>query len=774
MADPQVQQITQTQTTIPDYARPYVENLLGSAASLVYDYKDPVTGEIKYDASGMPIPQGFQPYMQYQGERRAQFSPLQQQAFQQAEQMRPAPQLEDATALTGLAALRAMGYNCTPGQFTNQFVRPQQFQPSQFEAPGVGTRALQQYQLGPAERVQGMAVQSPTIQAAQTQYAPTVRAYQMGPAQRVTGSQVNAPLMQAAQAQYAPELRAFQMGPAQEVRGTQVSAPTMQAAQLQYAPDIRAFQMGPAERIRTQSFARPGSAEAFMSPYMQSVVDIEKREAQRQADIAATRRGQAFARAGAFGGARQAIESAEAQRNLATQMGDIQSRGLQSAYQQAQQQFNVEQQARLAAQQANQQAGLTVGGQNLAAQQAAQQLAVQTGLQTGMANLNTAQQAAVQNQAAQLQAQGLTAQQALQAALANQQAGLTVGQQNLAAALGVQQLGTQTGLQTTLANLNASQQAAVQNQAAQLQAQGMTAQQALQAALANQQAGLTVGQQNLASAQAAQQLGVQTGLQTSLANLTNAQQAAVLNAANNLQAQGMTAQQAMQAALANQQAGMATGQQNLAALLGVQQFGAQQDLQAQLANQQARMQAQQLAEQSKQYGYGQQMQSSALGAQYGQAAQQLAEQSAQFGAGLGLQGLQTAIQGANQLGNLGQTQFNQTMGINQLMAQYGAQQQQQAQSILDAQYQDFLNAQNYPYKQMGFMSDMLRGLPLAQSASTMYGQAPSTASQLAGLGTAAIGAKGLGLFAKGGKVEDIPYRDKPAGLADLAIYNMGA
>jgi len=31
----------------------------------------------------------------------------------------------------------------------------------------------------------------------------------------------------------------------------------------------------------------------------------------------------------------------------------------------------------------------------------------------------------------------------------------------------------------------------------------------------------------------------------------------------------------------------------------------------------------------------------------------------------------------------------------------------------------------------------------------------------------------MGLFKKGGAVEDVAYRDKPAGLADLAIYNMG-
>jgi hypothetical protein len=95
------------------------------------------------------------------------------------------------------------------------------------------------------------------------------------------------------------------------------------------------------------------------------------------------------------------------------------------------------------------------------------------------------------------------------------------------------------------------------------------------------------------------------------------------------------------------------------------------------------------------------------------------------------------------------------------------------QNILGAQYQDFLNAQNYPFRQMGFMSDIMRGAPLTQTGTSVYGQAPSTVSQIAGLGTAALGASKLGLFAKGGKVEDVKYRDKPAGLADLAIYNMG-
>jgi hypothetical protein len=144
---------------------------------------------------------------------------------------------------------------------------------------------------------------------------------------------------------------------------------------------------------------------------------------------------------------------------------------------------------------------------------------------------------------------------------------------------------------------------------------------------------------------------------------------------------------------------------------------------------------------------------------------QLNAQQQQFGAGLGLQGLQTANQSALNLGNLGNQQYQQNMGINQMQNQYGLQQQQQTQNVLNNQYQDFLNYQNAPYKQMGFMSDILRGLPLTQQSATMYQTPPSLGSQLIGAGSVAAG---VALRAKGGSVGE-----KPAGLADLALSRMG-
>ena len=586
------------------------------------------------------------------GERIQGFDPLQQRAYQNVSDMRMPGQTGEASNIAQEASYRALNSQYQPGQFGNQFRAPRDYQTGQFDY----------------------------LQA----QAPDLQQHQMGPAERVAGGQYDAPQMDTAQTGYRPDIQAFQMGPAERVAAGQYATPEMTAAQTGYRPDLQQFQMGPAQQVGTQDYTG-GNVAKYMDPYMQQVVGVQQREAQRQSDIAGTQEAGQAVKQGAFGGSRAGLLEAERQRNLATQLGNIQATGSQAAFQNAQQQFNQQQQRDLQAQQAN------------------------------------------------------------------QQAGLTTGQQNLAAQLGVQQLGTQTGLQSALANLNNQQQAAVQNQAAQLQTQGLSAGQAMQAALANQQAGLTVGQQNLASQQQAQQLGTQTGLQTALANLSSEQQANVQNQAAQLQTQGLSAGQAMQAALANQQAGLTTGQQNLAARMGTQQFGAGQNMQAQLANQQARAAAQTAREQSRQFGAGQGMTAAQARAQYGLAGQQLGEQSRQYGAGYGQQGLQTALQGAGQLGNLGQTQFGQQKDLYGLQNQYGQQQRDYEQQIKTQQYQDFLNQRKNPYQQLEFLTNILQGTPMG-TVQSMY-QAPPTGLQTLGsLGLGAYGAKQLGMFAKGGSV----------------------
>lgn len=292
---------------------------------------------------------------------------------------------------------------------------------------------------------------------------------------------------------------------------------------------------------QSQSFIDPNVASSYMNPYMQQVVDIQKREAIRNSDMQGQRDNAQAVGAGAFGGTRQALVDAERERNLGTQLNDIQAQGGNAAFQNAQQAFMQDQQRGLQSQMANQQAGLTAAGQNLQSQ------------------------------------------------MANQQAGLGFGQQYLTA-------------------------------------------------------------------------------------------------------------------------------------------------------------------------------------------QQLGEQSRQFGAGYGLNALGQELQAGNLLQGVGQNQFNQQMGIAGLQNQFGTQQQAQQQQLLDSQMQDFANRQEFPYRNLEFMSGLIHGLPLTQTASTMYQAPPSPFSQLAGLGTAAYGASRL-MMKKGGLVKryadggvtDVEPKGSAAGLADLLI-----
>jgi hypothetical protein len=481
-------QATTYTSNIPEYAEKPFMDLVGQASAL-----------------------SKTPYQAYTGDRIAQYTPLQQNAFNLAGNMQVSPYLQQAAGMAGAGG---------------------QYQPGQFGF------------------------------------------------NNVSGANVSAPMM----------------GQTGNVSGANVSGVNMNAAQSGYRPNLQAFQMQGPANVSTQSFLSGNTAQNFMSPYMQNVVDATKREAYRDDDVMRQGRQAQAVNAGAFGGSRQAIMEAEAQRNLGTRMADIQTTGLQSAFDRAQNQFNTEQQNRL------------------------------------------------------------------QANLANQQMQFGTNSQNLSARLGVQELGAGQQFQTAMANLSNQQQAAVQNQAAQMQARGMSAENAMRAALANQQV-----QYN-----------------------TNVQNQAAL-----LQARGMTAENAMRAALANQQAGLQT--------------------------------------------------------------QQMGEQSRQFGADLGMQG-------AGLLGQLGQSQFSQLSDIIGMQNQMGGDQQKLIQDILSQQYGDFLAQQNYPYQQLGFLADVLRGAP--GSTRTVYQPTaqPSSFQTVAGLGSLFAG---MGGMKKGGEVK------KPkAGLAELALSKM--
>jgi hypothetical protein len=210
-------------TNIPEYAQPYVENMLGATQKQLFTMGgDPdMQKQIGTDESGQPIYQtipgnqgqitGFKPYQPYStnvNDYVAGFSPMQQQAMQATGQLGVPSQYGQATQMTGMAGLGSLGL---AGQMA-----------------GAGQNFAQQAQ-------------------------------------------------------------------------------------------------------------DPNSIAGYMSPYMQNVVDYQKSQAVRDYGLGTgVRKAQAVGQ-GAFGGNRQALMEAEAQRSLGNQLQGITAQGSQQAFQNAQQ-----------------------------------------------------------------------------------------------------------------------------------------------------------------------------------------------------------------------------------------------------------------------------------------------------------------------------------------------------------------------------------------------------------------------------------------------------
>ena len=152
----------------------------------------------------------------------------------------------------------------------------------------------------------------------------------------------------------------------------------------------------------------------------------------------------------------------------------------------------------------------------------------------------------------------------------------------------------------------------------------------------------------------------------------------------------------------------------------------------------------------------------------GEIARNVMDQQARTGSQLRSQGFaqaQTAAQQAAQqqlrqaqlTGQLGQTVGalgSATAGLGQLGQQMGVQdintllgigglEQGQTQKGLDIARSNALAEQALPYQQIGFMSDIFRGVPsLQQTYSKTTSPGPSTTSQMLGLGIAGLGAAG--------------------------------
>lgn len=662
---------TVTNTSIPEYARPYVERMLGKTEAIT---------DINQN-----------PYQNYGGQRIADFNQNQKDAFANVFSQTPSGQLGTATGLAGQAGLGAIGMQNQAGQLgqqalgygqagqtygdVGQMFGAQGAQQAQLAAQNAQRQAqmFSQGAVRTGRQALGYGAQGADFGAGATNLG--LSAAELAAREGLGYGAQGAQFGQAATGvgRSAAEMAAQQglgYGAAGAGFGSAAAGLSPTAQQFgQEAADIgmgglgygamgagfggRGVQAAEQGFGAGEAFARqatdPRSVQAYMSPYMQNAVDAQKSEATRDyLKQLQGQRAQAVGK-GAFGGSRQAIAEAESQRSLNTQLQNIQALGTQQAFQDAQRQ---------------QQFGANLGLQGLQAGYGGLGLGMQ-GAGVGLQGLGTA----LQGQQGRMQGLG--------------QAGQFLGQ-------GMQ--GAQTGLQGLQGALSGSSQALQGYQAGMQGAQ--TGLQGLQGALAGSAQGLQ---------------GFNTGIQGSQAGM-----------------------QGVQGALA----GFNTGLSGVGQQLGAGQLGLQGTAQG-IQGAQAGMQG---------AGYGLQGVQAATGA--GQ---------------LGLQGLGQATSAASTLGQLGQTQFGQEQAISAERQKVGAIQQAQAQQGLDLGYQDFLKQRNYPYQQLAFQSDMLRGLPLSQASQSMYTAPPSMGSQLGGLGMSALGIYGM----SGG------FRGANGGLAGKGYANGG-
>jgi hypothetical protein len=148
--------------------------------------------------------------------------------------------------------------------------------------------------------------------------------------------------------------------------------PQQFSAQQVNAPNLAQYGMQAPQLFGTEQ------AGQYMSPFLRNVLDVQKREAVTDARKGQLAQDLGAARQGTYGGSRQLLAAMERERNLGQQMGDIEARGLQAGFENAQAQFERDRAAQM-----------QTGQQNLESLLRTQQLGTQTGLQALLANQQT-------------------------------------------------------------------------------------------------------------------------------------------------------------------------------------------------------------------------------------------------------------------------------------------------------------------------------------------------------------------------------------------------
>ena len=565
---------TVNQSNIPEWLRPQVEQVLGGATKELFNTEqkiDPATGKGAVDANGKPIyditgAKPFVPYSTNPQDYVAGFSPLQQQVQYNAANLQVPGQFNQATGYANAAgqgglnsAAQAAGYGNAGfqsgqmGQMMGQQAAGQaayNANKAQNQAYGYGNMGVQ---AGLQGQQSGFLGQQAGMQGGQY-YGGAGAGY----GQQAANLAPNAGYYGNMGAGYGAS--AANLAPQAQQYGSQAADIGNMALQAQATgQDITGQSRGYADRQAAagQDYARqmtnPSAVQQYMNPYQSAVTDVQVAAAQRQADIAAQGRKAAAARAGAFGGARQAIENAEANRALATQQDTIRAQGQQAAYDKAIQAMQY---------------GSNLGLQGLCGAQAGLGTALQGG-QLGLSGIGQA--------------------------MAGQQAGMAgLGQAGSLYGLGMQ--GTQSGL----AGLNAANQAYQTG----IQGAGMGLQ-----GVDRQMAGTAQGMQG---AQSAMQ-GAGVGL-SGVGQAINAGQYALQGADRGLAgtAQGMQGAQTGLQGVSGQQAGYGLANQAAGQLgqLGTQQLAAQQGilgLQNQLGGQQQAQEQQYINQAIQNYAQGKEM-----------------------------------------------------------------------------------------------------------------------------------------------------------------------
>jgi hypothetical protein len=427
---------TVTQSNIPDWLRPQVEQLLGGATQQLFTTQK---GAALKNADGTPVLDangnqayaqditGTKPYTPYStnpADYVAGFSPLQQQVQNNAANLQMPGQFQQGTDLANAAGMGGMQ--------------------SAQQALGYGNAGFQSGQQGQQLGIQG------------GQYYGNMGAGYGQQAANLAGN---------AQGYGDLSSQIGMMGLNAQNTGNQITNQSQNYAAQQAA----------AGQNYANQATNAAAIQQYMNPYLQSVTDLQNQAAQRQADIAAQSRGSAAARAGAFGGARQAIEDAEANRALQSTMNMNQATGLQNAYAQAMQ---------------NMQYGNTLGLQGLSGAQSGLGTALQGG-QLGLSGIgaalqgqqgalsgvnaaNQAYQTGIQGAGMGLQgvdrqlagtAQGMQGAQVGLQGVSGAQAGYGLANQaaNTLGSLGTQQNQTQMGILGLQNTIGGQQQAQQQN-----------------------------------------------------------------------------------------------------------------------------------------------------------------------------------------------------------------------------------------------------------------------------------------------------------------------